>query len=209
MNQEHMATEVPYGAPYQRVTYAPSHREAYLRVRSDALQALLDDTRHRQMRRVLEVACGPGLSLSYLGRSDRVQLVGLDESPAMLRTASANRQRHRSTRRPRSRVGAGTALRRRHVRLRLRHPVHSPVSRQGGRRSRVPSRRPARCHRGHRVLRQAVSSAGVPAAAADAVPERVSLALPPALGGQAPRWPGRAVHSAPAGRGALPPAHGG
>ena len=85
-----MTTEVPYGAPYQRVTYAPSHREAYLRVRSDALRALLDDTRHQQTRRVLEVACGPGLSLSNLGRLDRVQLVGLDESPAMLRTASAN-----------------------------------------------------------------------------------------------------------------------
>jgi ubiquinone/menaquinone biosynthesis C-methylase UbiE len=83
-----MPTEVPYGAPYQNVTYAPSHREAYLRVRSDALRELLDKTPHPA--RVLEVGCGPGLSLSHLGRLDRHQLVGIDESPAMLRTAAAN-----------------------------------------------------------------------------------------------------------------------
>ena len=85
-----MTTEVPYGAPYQHVTYAPSHREAYLRVRGDALRALLDDTRPQQPKRVLEVGCGPGLSLSHLGQAGGVELVGLDESPAMLRTASAN-----------------------------------------------------------------------------------------------------------------------
>jgi ubiquinone/menaquinone biosynthesis C-methylase UbiE len=77
---------------YQSATYGPSHRREYLRVRSETIAALVNECRERNNPpRVLEVACGPGLSLDYLSRAGGgVRLAGIDASGAMLRLAATN-----------------------------------------------------------------------------------------------------------------------
>jgi SAM-dependent methyltransferase len=77
---------------YQSATYGPSHRREYLRIRSEALAALVNECRNGdEPPRVLEVACGPGLSLQYLSRlPGSVRLAGIDYSGAMLRLAANN-----------------------------------------------------------------------------------------------------------------------
>jgi SAM-dependent methyltransferase len=77
---------------YQRDMYAGAHREGYLRVRSETLSDLVDDARLNGRRlRILEVACGPGLSLAHLaGTGTQDALVGIDVSPEMLEGAARN-----------------------------------------------------------------------------------------------------------------------
>jgi ubiquinone/menaquinone biosynthesis C-methylase UbiE len=80
---------------YQSATYGPSHRRDYLRIRSETLAALVNECRNGSIPpRVLEVACGPGLSLEYLSRQPGgVRLAGIDSSGAMLRLAATNLER--------------------------------------------------------------------------------------------------------------------
>ena len=72
---------------YELVTYADAHKQGYLRVRNDALDQLMSESQHPGDRlRVLEVACGPGLSLSHLTRArPDAFLVAIDQSWNMLR----------------------------------------------------------------------------------------------------------------------------
>jgi SAM-dependent methyltransferase len=90
-----------YVRRYQHATYGQPHQRGYLQYRSETLASLLDRCRQNGgPLRVLEVACGPGLSLDYLSRrrpDDR--LTGIDMSREMLRLASRNAGR--DARRPR------------------------------------------------------------------------------------------------------------
>ena len=79
-----------YGRPYQESTYGSAHKQEYLRLRSETLARLLEETPGTAPKRVLEVACGPGLSLRHLGLSSNHQLVGIDMSQKMLTTAADN-----------------------------------------------------------------------------------------------------------------------
>ena len=82
-----------YGKPYQESTYGPGHKQQYLRLRSETLASLLEESGGHGPKRVLEVACGPGLSLAHLGRETGHTLVGIDMSPKMLQTAAENVRR--------------------------------------------------------------------------------------------------------------------
>lgn len=77
---------------YRRAMYAGGHKEDYLRVRSETLSELVSEVRRDgRPLRILEVACGPGLSLVHLGRMSRGDtLVGIDLSPGMLQGAAKN-----------------------------------------------------------------------------------------------------------------------
>ena len=89
-----------YVRRYQDATYGAAHQREYLRLRSETIAALVDECRRPgHAPRVLEVACGPGLSLDYLSRrSEDVRLAGIDMSRDMLRLAAANV--HATARRP-------------------------------------------------------------------------------------------------------------
>jgi SAM-dependent methyltransferase len=81
-----------YVRRYQDATYGASHQRAYLQRRSETLAALLDECRIGDAPlRVLEVACGPGLSLDYLSHQRAGhRLTGIDTSLDMLRQAALN-----------------------------------------------------------------------------------------------------------------------
>lgn len=87
--QHYSAEHVRY---YQRRMYASSHMRHYLQARNSALSEFLTECRERkgERLRILEVGCGPGLSLSDLGRDSGQQLVGIDYSLEMLRLAREN-----------------------------------------------------------------------------------------------------------------------
>jgi SAM-dependent methyltransferase len=64
--------------------------QLYLRMRSAAVGRLIDQHGQRMNRRlrILEVGCGPGLTLRHVARSHEPRfLVGLDDEPVMLRRA--------------------------------------------------------------------------------------------------------------------------
>lgn len=83
------ASHEDLGRHYEERTYGPSHMRDYLSVRSTVLVELL--TQLGPNARILEVACGPGLSLSYLSNvSDSRRLVAIDESADMLKRAVTN-----------------------------------------------------------------------------------------------------------------------
>jgi SAM-dependent methyltransferase len=77
---------------YERAMYAGAHKEGYLRVRSETLSDLVEQVRRNGRRlRILEVACGPGLSLAHLAQiGQQDTLVGIDVSAEMLQGASRN-----------------------------------------------------------------------------------------------------------------------
>ena len=84
---EAMPPRADYDATtYLESTYADAHKQAYLLVRNEALTELLAELRGDRSRlRVLEIACGPGLSQAYLSRTNPEDLVvGIDRSAAML-----------------------------------------------------------------------------------------------------------------------------
>ena len=125
----------------------------------------------RSRLRVLEIACGTGLSQAYLSRTNPEDLVvGIDRSAAMLtQSHSAARSRWAS-----ASIGTcdGTAssVRSRCLRRRVRDQIHSHLSRQGLSRRRSSARRATWRAARDRILRAAVRPAGVRYPPSDAVP---------------------------------------
>ena len=124
------------------------------------------------------MGCGPGLSLSHLGRAGGVELVGLDESPAMLRTASANIRATGA----RADLVRGSALQLPFADgtfdfVYATRFIHLFRDKEAVVREFQRVARPGGDGR-NRVLWQAVSSAGVPETAAEALPERVLSHFP-------------------------------
>jgi SAM-dependent methyltransferase len=83
-----------YVETYQGATYTPAHRQRYLQRRCETLAALIGEMRLQadpRPLRVLEAACGPGLSLRYLtGLAPTDVVTGIDMAPSMLRLAQSN-----------------------------------------------------------------------------------------------------------------------
>lgn len=77
---------------YQRRMYASAHMQHYLQTRTAALHMLLERCENALQRRlrVLEVGCGPGLSLLNLSQGSRHHFCGMDLSPEMLLLAREN-----------------------------------------------------------------------------------------------------------------------
>jgi ubiquinone/menaquinone biosynthesis C-methylase UbiE len=88
-NREFSGDYVEY---YQRQMYGSSHMQDYLKRRCETLRRVVQQAGGDSRRlRVLEVACGPGLSLSYLRHlSKGHQFVGMDASVEMLSLARKN-----------------------------------------------------------------------------------------------------------------------
>jgi len=75
---------------YERATYSSRHMQLYLRMRSAAVGGLIERHAHAMNRRlrILEVGCGPGLTLQHVAQShERRLVVGLDDEPVMLHRA--------------------------------------------------------------------------------------------------------------------------
>ena len=75
--------------------YGPTHMRDYLRRRSETLHGLLTESATGGPPRVLEVACGPGLSLRDIAKLSNglaPKIVGVDKSMAMLGLAAKNVQ---------------------------------------------------------------------------------------------------------------------
>ena len=79
-------------ARYQNLTYEGDHKLAYLQTRSGAVDAMIDGLQQQRGRlRILEIACGPGLSQVHLARTHPQHLiVAIDQSAAMLQQSAAN-----------------------------------------------------------------------------------------------------------------------
>jgi SAM-dependent methyltransferase len=79
-------------ATYQEATYAEVHKQGYLQFRNETLDELIEERQHDSDElRILEIACGPGLSLAHLARTHpRHQLVAIDRSAAMLAQSRDN-----------------------------------------------------------------------------------------------------------------------
>jgi ubiquinone/menaquinone biosynthesis C-methylase UbiE len=94
---------------YQQSTYSERHKQGYLRVRNDALAELIASKSPPGRRlRILEIACGPGLTLTHLTRAlPQHLLVAIDQSAAMLQQARENVAAAAGT----PRVARATALR--------------------------------------------------------------------------------------------------
>src|SRR5262245_2083111 len=94
---------------YQQSTYSDRHKQAYLRVRNDTLAKLIASSSPAGRRlRVLEIACGPGLTLAHLTRAlPQHLLLAIDRSAAMLHQARENVVAAAGT----PRVARATALR--------------------------------------------------------------------------------------------------
>lgn len=74
------------GNTYEFDRYGSPHMQLYLSTRSDALQRVV--AREARPLRILEVGCGPGLSLSAVARTSTEHfVVGLDFSQTMLKEA--------------------------------------------------------------------------------------------------------------------------
>jgi ubiquinone/menaquinone biosynthesis C-methylase UbiE len=96
-------------ASYVESTYKEEHKQAYLRVRNEALGELIAELKRSRGRlRTLEIACGPGFSLVHLTRkSPDDLLVGMDRSADMLQLS----QTHVAAAGGTSRLVRATALR--------------------------------------------------------------------------------------------------
>jgi ubiquinone/menaquinone biosynthesis C-methylase UbiE len=77
------------GDDYETSRYADRHMERYLAFRNSTLLSILNSKFTTQKLRILEVGCGTGLSLEFLGRvSPDYHLFGMDVSDTMVRQAA-------------------------------------------------------------------------------------------------------------------------
>ena len=77
------------GDHYEGNRYGDGHMEGYRAFRNDTLQSILSEHFPTRNLRILEVGCGTGLTLQFLGeQSPHYQLFGLDVSQTMLQQAA-------------------------------------------------------------------------------------------------------------------------
>jgi SAM-dependent methyltransferase len=77
------------GGDYEASRYADRHMDGYRSLRNRTLLSILDKHFDRRDLRILEVGCGTGLTLEFLGRtSPEYRLYGMDVSHTMIRQAA-------------------------------------------------------------------------------------------------------------------------
>lgn len=77
------------GDDYEVSRYAERHMDGYRAFRNSTLLSILNSHFSTQKLRILEVGCGPGLTLEFLGQaSPHYRLFGMDVSDTMVRQAT-------------------------------------------------------------------------------------------------------------------------